>query len=300
MPLSSSFPSAVMVAAVPVVSVNSLKKQALAALENLPPFPPVLNHLMAALSGEDVSFAILGDLIEKDAVLTGWLLGAVNSVLYVRHGKISSVRHALSVLGTEKVRETVLQRSASYLLQRDPVTGFSSERFNRHSAAVAILSDLIAQRTAVQFPEGAFLAGLLHDIGRLLIVIGLPDEYQSILHEYQTSSLTWVECERKILGFAHPELSSAVLALWKVPEPIQRAVAEHHDPVPSGGDMTLGWVLNAANQYVNSSGESILMTRKTDAAGSAWMKTLDLDHDALALLLADYQAEQHAIAHYFL
>lgn len=287
---------------VPVVTANVLKQQGLTALDQLPPFSPILNKLMVSLSGDDVSFALLGDLIEKDAVLAGRMLAMVNSALYAQHSTISSVRQALGILGREKVRNMVLGMSVSCTLdQARAPSGFSVERFNKHSAAVAILSDLIAQRVPVEYPEGAFVAGLLHDIGRLLIAIGLPWEFQRILHQYQTSALTWVECEENTLGFAHPELSCTALAAWRIPGPILVAVAEHHAPVPPqpGGEMSLGWVVNAANQYINSVGESILASRKPDGAGTAWMESLGLDREALAALYSDFQAEHSAMVQYF-
>ncbi len=278
-----------------------LQQQGLAALGKLPPFSPILHKLLASLGGEDVSFAVLGDLVEKDAVLAGKLLGVVNSALYARRSTINSVRHALSVLGMEKVRNTVLGMSVSTMLnQAKTPPGWSMERFNKHSASVAILSDLIAQRVPVEYPEGAFVAGLLHDIGRLLIAIGLPKYFEKAHFYYQTSDTPWVDCEQQVLGFMHPELSSAVLAVWKVPEPIQRAAAQHHQPVqPKAGEMTLGWILNAANQYVNSTGESILPSKKRDAAGSVWMESLGLSHDEVARILSDFKAEHDAIAQYF-
>ena len=279
-----------------------MQEQALGALSQLPPFSPILHKLMASLAGEDVSFAVLGDLIEKDAALAGRVLGVVNSSLYARRAAINSVRHALSVLGTEKVRNMVLGMSVSSMLQHAKTPpSWSMARFNKHSAAVAILSDLIAQRARVEYPEGAFVAGLLHDIGRLLIAIALPREFQKMLREYETSGLTWIECETQALGFAHPELSAAVLAAWKVPEEIQRAAAQHHDPVTPapGAEMSLGWVVNAANQYINSLGESILPVRKPDASGSAWMEALGMDQDGLAALFVDFQAEHSAIASFF-
>lgn len=283
-------------------NAGTLRHQGLAAISSLPPFSPILSKLMASLSGEDVSFAVLGDLIEKDAVLAGRLLGLVNSALYARRNTISSVRHALSVLGVQKVRNAVLGMSVSSMLnQARTPPGWSMERFNQHSAAVAILSDLIAQRAVVEYPEGAFVAGLLHDMGRLLVAIGLPREFQKILREYQTSERAWIECEQQTLGFMHPELSSVALAVWKVPEPILRAAAEHHSPrAPEpGAAMSLGWVLHAADQYINSRGESIIASQRPDAAGSAWIESLGLEHDALATLLTDFEVEHAAVAEFF-
>ena len=286
----------------PCLDAKAFKRQALGALGKLPPFSPIFSKLITSLGAEDVSFATLGDLIEKDAVLAGRLMGIVNSAMYARRSTINSVRHALSVLGIDKVRNTVLGMSVSCMLnQAHMPPGWSMERFNKHSVAVATLSDLIAQRTpGVEYPEGAFMAGLLHDMGRLLIAIGLPQEFQSMLREYQTSDLTWIECEQKTLGFTHPELSAAVMVAWRVPEPTLRAAAQHHDPEPpKAGVMGLGWVLHAANQYINSLGESILPVRKGDAAGSVWIESLGLDRAAVALLLADFEKEHSAIAPYF-
>jgi len=285
-----------------VAASDELKQKALAALSRLPPFSPILGKLMASLSGEDVSFSVLGDLIEKDAVLAGRLMGVVNSALYARRSTISSVRHALSVLGVEKVRNTVLGMSvASMLNQARTPPGWSMERFNKHSAAVAILSDQIAQRVPVEYPEGAFVAGLLHDIGRLLIAIGLPVEFQSMLREHQSSSTPWIDCERNGLGFAHPELSAAALALWKVPEPIQRAAAEHHDPPVSRCEdgLCLGAVVSAANRYINSLGESILPVGQVEEGEAELMAVLGLTRESVTVLLKDFQAEHCAIAQYF-
>lgn len=279
-----------------------LKQQALAAIAALPPFSPILSRLMASLNGEEVSFAALGDLIEKDAVLTGRLLGVVNSALYARRTTINSVRHALAILGVQKVRNTLLGISISSLLnQARTPPSWSMARFNRHSAAVAVLSDLIAARSPVEYPEGAFVAGLLHDMGRLLIAIGLPREFHSILRDCQASGRSWVECEQQTLGFLHPELSSAALAVWKVPEPIQRAAAEHHaPPAPEpGAPVSLGCVVCFADRYINSRGETILPSRKPDAADPASVEVPGMEQEAVAALLADFEAEYAAIAQYF-
>jgi hypothetical protein len=157
------------------VSSNVLKQRALQTLGSLPPFSPILNRLMATLAGDNVSFSKLGDLMEKDTVIAGNLLSMVNSALYARRGTVNSVRHALTLLGIEKVRNAVLGMSLSRMWSKvDAPLSWSMARFDMHSAAVAILSDMLAQKLPVAYPEGAFVAGLLHDLGRLLIAIGQP------------------------------------------------------------------------------------------------------------------------------
>ena len=157
----------------PVLATPSAKlsERAMGALGKLPPFSPILNKLLASLAGEDVSFSKLGDLIEKDTVVAGNIIHLVNSALYARRATITSVRHALALLGMDKVRNTLLGMSISRMwTQVKTPPAWSMARFNRHSAAVAILSDQIASRIpAVNYPEGAFVGGLLHDLGRLLM-----------------------------------------------------------------------------------------------------------------------------------
>ena len=99
----------------PVISTsdNKLSQRALGALGKLPPFSPILNKLLASLAGEDVSFSKLGDLIEKDTVVAGNIMHLVNSALYARRATITSVRHALALLGMDKVRNTLLGMSIS-------------------------------------------------------------------------------------------------------------------------------------------------------------------------------------------
>jgi len=216
--------------------------------------------LLASLAGEDVSFAKLGDLIEKDTVVAGNILHLVNSALYARRATITSVRHALALLGMDKVRNTLLGMSISRMwsqVKTPPV--WSMARFNRHSAAVAILSDQIASRIpAAVYPEGAFVGGLLHDLGRLLIALGLPDEFTRLVKLHEQSERSWTECERELLGFTHADLSAEALGKWEFPEEVRIAVRDHHNPpaFQPGGAVPLGAVIDAANQYVNSTGES--------------------------------------------
>ncbi len=160
-------------------------------------------------------------------------------------------------------------------------TSSSMARFNMHSAAVAVLSDLLAQRLPVEYPEGAFVAGLLHDAGRLLIAFALPEEYERILEIYSAGDRSLMECERNILGFTHAELSAEALNNWKLPEKIRIAVGDHHlSPAKSNVGIPLSNVVDAANQYANSTGSPILVNN-TDAADVSKVELLGLDAEEL-------------------
>jgi len=269
------------------------KDIALRSLSQLPPFSPILNRVLASLASEEASFAKLGDLLEKDTVLSGNLLHLVNSALYARRGTINSVRHALSLLGFDKLRNVVLGMSISRMWSKIAMpASWSMARFNMHSSACAILSDLLAQRLPVHYPEGAFVAGLLHDVGRLLIALSLPEEHERII----TSSHR-LECELDVLGFTHARLSADALAFWNLPEPIQTAVLYHHDPQPQRGDlMPLSRIVDAANQYVNSMGVSIVDESSVDGRA---IESLGLDREGLERVVNDFKTEFDAMKQFF-
>jgi HD-like signal output (HDOD) protein len=174
-------------------------------------------------------------------------------------------------------------------------------RFNRHSASVAVLSDQIASKVRADYPEGAFVSGLLHDLGRLLIALGLPDEFTRLVKLHEQSGRSWTECELELLGFTHAELSATALATWDFPDPVQIAVRDHHRPpaFPAGGIVPLSAVVDAANQYVNSTGESIVASKLVSAEDAGAIAALGIPEENLGKLLADFKAEHAAMAAFF-
>lgn len=279
-----------------------LRARAIRCLGELPPFSPILNRLLASLAKEDVSFTKLGDLIEKDPVMAGNLLHLVNSALYARRGSINSVRHALSLLGINKLRNAVLGMSITRMWNqvRTPPS-WSMARFNMHSSAAAILSDLLSQRLTVDYAEGAFVAGLLHDVGRLLIALGLTEEYGRILQMHEEGGKPLLECEMEVVGVTHPELSAEALAHWNLPEPIQNAVRFHHAPKSdkaANGEVALSRILDAANQYVNSMGVSILK-KCPDTSDATLVESLGLPPEVLQTVLTDFKNEYEAMSAFF-
>lgn len=238
----------------------SYREAALRGLDQLPAFSPVLNHLMSTLADEDVSFAQLATVIERDSVLSGNVLRLVNSALYGRRGTISSVRAAVSILGISRLRNFLLGLSVTRLFSRvKPPQAFDMERFNTHSTAVAILADQLVQKTETSYPEGAFAAGLLHDLGRLMLAMTLPQEYAQIMELRGETGKPVEECEHEVIETTHAELSAAALQRWGLPTPIQKAVLYHHrsalDPAAGqSGVLTLSAVVENADLIADSMG----------------------------------------------
>ena len=242
------------------------RERALKALDRMPPFSPVLNLLLATMAREDVSFSQIADLIERDTVLAGNVLRLVNSALYSFQGTVSSVRHAVAILGLNKLRNVGLSLSISRMWSTVKLpAGWVSWRFNLHSVATGILVDLIAPHVKIEYREGAFVAGLLHDVGKLLVAIALPVEYLAIRRLLHQGELSELECEMEAIGTTHARLSGLALEKWNLPQPIRLAAAHHHAPGEAAdGALHLSHVIQAADSLANGLGHSVL-PREGDA-----------------------------------
>jgi len=290
--------------AVMTAQSSAYRDKALKTLGELPPFSPVLNRLLADLGRDDVSFSKISDLIEKDTVIAGNILRVVNSALYGRRGTVNSVRSAVSVLGLNKLRNFVLGMSVARMWSQAALPKhFSTSRFNLHSVATALMADLLAQQLPIQYPEGAFVAGLFHDLGKLLIAVGMRSEWAEIDTLHSRGGLTWVKSEELVLGLTHAELSNAAVAAWALPEPIQSAVRHHHDPtresVPEGL-IPLSRAIAVANHHVNLNGRSVdAEVQDIDLQSIETMESLGLPAAKLASMVQQYEDELAAISNFF-
>ena len=259
---------------------------------------------MASLAHEDISFAKISELIEKDTVLAGNILKLVNSALYGFRGTINSVRHAVSLLGVNKLRNATLSMSVARMWKQTKTPpGWSMGSFNLHSAGVAILSDLLAQKLTVDYPEGAFAAGLFHDLGWLLVAMGCPDEYKQITLLCQQHEKWAFEYELEVLGITHADLSAEALAVWNLPVPIQNAVRYHQipgsDPAAKQPDQVpLSRVLNIADGYLQRMGTSISVFETSSEQTPDLPDALGLG-DRLPVIMAEFENEFSAIKPYF-
>lgn len=284
------------------VSSLPLQERALRALRSLPPLSPVLHRVIASLAHEDVSFAKVAELIEKDMVLTGNILQLVNSPLYGTRGTVSSVRHAISILGVNKLRNAVLGVSASQLWGSSKTPAdWSMSGFNQHSVSVAILADLLSQHLRVEHEAGAFVAGLFHDLGLLLLAVGLPAEYKQISISCQADPDGAAEHELQTLGMTHADLSAEALGAWNLPSSIRTAVRYHTrpdlDPTRSSG-IALSRILHAADAYVAAMNPPFCTLEGASADSESPLDGLGLGQEVTGVV-REFENELTAIQPYF-
>lgn len=197
-------------------------------LADLPPLPAALSELLLALRQGGLSLERCVALIERDPSLAARSLRLANSPFYGRAGRVGSVSGAVTLLGLRTVNQLLTAVTLQQAIRPDQCPGFDLGGFWRHAMNVAMVASAIGPRLELD-PSEAFLAGLLHDIGALMLVVLAPEvvaEVERRVAEGETPE----QVERELLGTDHVEVGSAVARRWHFPAPIVEAIADHHRP----------------------------------------------------------------------
>jgi len=239
--------------------IQTMRAQTLRCLDRLPKLSPMITRLLAQLSRTNCEIHELAETVERDPMLSGQILRLANSAIFGRLRPVSSVRHGIAMIGTSALRKFALGWSISNLFSRTKLAkSFSVSRFNVHLVATATLLELLAEELPFESGGDAFLAGLLHDIGKLLVAANLPQQYDDILALTAVNGATLIEAERDVIGIDHAELSSLAISRWELSEAIQSAACYHHQPGESPGKLELSLGVHHADAYINHLGMSVL------------------------------------------
>ena len=193
----------------------------------LPSMPDSLARITQLINDPDGSMAEVGKAISADPSIALKTLRLVNSVYYGLDQKVSTVEHAVVLLGAKVVKNMVLSATVF-----DTIRG-GADVFMRHSAACGVAMRTLAGVGHLDAyfddSEEAFLYGLLHDIGKVIFQQYLPQEYGEVGEKAAEEGLPWFEAERAIIGVDHAELGACLAAKWKLSAQIVNAIAGHHD-----------------------------------------------------------------------
>jgi putative nucleotidyltransferase with HDIG domain len=209
----------------------TVRNNILAKVRTVPSIPSVVVKLRQYLSDPDVSFDELAKVIEYDPGLTANLLQLANSAYFGWSGRIKTVKEAITRLGTNRIFQMVLCMSVAPLV-RKPVKGYDMESNGlwKHSIAVAICAEQLALILRIPNSEEAFTAGLLHDMGKILLGTFVEIDDEPIKELVQNENLSFNEAERRVLGIDHAEAAAELLQYWKLPENVVAAARWHHNP----------------------------------------------------------------------
>jgi HD-like signal output (HDOD) protein len=246
-----------------VLTLNlSEREDSLKHLEKLPRLSALMIQFLGLVSRPSCELPELVAVVERDALLSAQILQKANSAVFGRIQPIHTVRHAVSMLGVGTMRRFALGSSISNLFSRQKTApSFSMARFNMHSAATGTLVELLATELPVASKESALVTGLMHDIGKLLIAIHLPRQFEDVLGISSVSGESVIESERMLTGTDHAELSALATSRWALNEAITAGVRFHHEPAnapETGNTVSLARLVNKADAYVNYLGMSVL------------------------------------------
>jgi HD-like signal output (HDOD) protein len=193
--------------------------------------PEVYHRLEEAINHPHMSLEEVGGIIAADADLSARLLRIANSAFFNFPGRIDTIGRAVTVIGTQQLRDLVLATSVIRMFEGIPVGMVSMRGFWEHSIACGIVARTIAIYRREANTERFYVAGLLHDIGRLVLLLRLPDEMSGLLKEAGEGDLLLHEREQQVLGYDHAAVGSALLERWQIPESLREPVAWHHAPM---------------------------------------------------------------------
>ena len=191
--------------------------------------PTIYTKVDEALNA-NASNHYLVDIVSEDTALSARLLRLANSAMFNFPSKIDTISQAITIIGTQQLRALVLASSVVRLFKDIPEDLINMESFWRHSVACGVAARVIASLRRNANVEFFFLAGLLHDIGRLILFKDLGSAMSTIMAEAKTTSSLLYKLEQQELSFDHARLGGLLLKEWKLPAQLIETTAYHHAP----------------------------------------------------------------------
>lgn len=201
-------------------------------LSSIPSFPSVYREVVEELQKPSSSLETVGEIVEQDIGMSSKLLQIVNSSYFGLRRPMSSARRAVSHLGIETTTALILNAGLFEGIEESALPGFSTEELWHHSIQTATYTRAIVEAGCVDAAIGddAFMAGILHDAGKLMLSVNLPDDYGEVIRRVEREQRRVSAVEREVLGATHAEVAAYVFGLWGLPDSIVEAIAYHADP----------------------------------------------------------------------
>ncbi len=242
--------------------------------------PGAYFSLREAIENPDSTIADFSSIIGADPALAARLLKVVNSPFYGLTAKVETIPHALNIIGSDQLSELALATSVASQFEGMENVGIDLEAFWKHSVGVGVAARNMAKFLNLPDVDRYYLAGMLHDIGKLILYREAPGQIETVLAQFDgNNDESMLAFEEKLMGFNHSQVGSILLNEWKLPSSIVNAVKGHHDPSKAKDNQQEAAVIHVADFLVyemklGSSGEPILPPLHKN-----WLKELNLTID---------------------
>jgi putative nucleotidyltransferase with HDIG domain len=235
-------------------SQKELKDKILKAVKDLPAMPNVIIKIQKLLLDPNSDTEQIAALIETDQAIAAKVLKMANSPFYGMSGKISSIHHAAVALGYKTLSElTAITAFSGLLGKKLSGYGYNSDELWKHSLAVALASKIIAEKINPELTHEALTAGLIHDIGKLILDPYVLEKREAFDQFMEGGNQTCLKAEKQILGFDHAEIAFEICKSWKFPDPLAHSIKYHHCPSQSNEDK-MAFILHLADYIAVLSG----------------------------------------------
>jgi HD-like signal output (HDOD) protein/CheY-like chemotaxis protein len=238
-------------------------KRLISQVTTLPSVPATYAKLIDELNSPDASVKRVGELISTDVAMTAKLMQLVNSSFFGLPCQIESPGHAAALLGLNLLRPLVLSASIFSQYDGSRLREYSLDALVDHSLAVSTLAQRIVMSEGKnkQMADDALLAGMLHDVGQLVLAANLPDDYSNTLSLAWQEHIPLFQAEDQTLGANHADVGAYLLGLWACPNSIVEAVSFHHEPGHcANADFSALTAVHVANVLVNETHAAVQPT----------------------------------------
>jgi putative nucleotidyltransferase with HDIG domain len=238
-----------------VISHDDLGKN----IRSLPSLPVIVIDLLNSFEQEDINLNALAEKVSRDQALAAKTLRLANSSFYGLSRKVATIQQAITVLGFDSVRALITAAAATDVFSSSVHPAFDFKSFWQHAASTAVCSKLLARSMNLN-QNYAFITGLLHDVGTLVLVTRFPEQYAAAVAYRISHDCHQDEAELVTLGLDHTVAGQALATHWKFPVLMQMVIANHHAPRSQDlGDIAS--VIHAADAIVHA----LDLPRKEDA-----------------------------------
>ena len=233
---------------------QNLLRMIVSRTTDLTPLKAVATKAITLAEDERTAAMDLATVISSDQALTAKLLRLSNSAYYGYARRISNVREAVILLGMRTVRSVAISSAIIEAFRVPEIEGFDLDLFWAHSVCVGLVSEVIAREARTARPEEAFTAGVLHDVGKLAMMLTEPQRFAQVVDLVRAERMKYCDAEAAVFGVGHEVVGARLAQRWKFPEPLVAAIREHHPQKMSASVDGLSAVVATADLACNRAG----------------------------------------------